>query len=293
MLGESKKVHSIVGGKNMNRYAVENLFGISGFNIAWYGIIIAFGMILGVVLASYRARKRGFSSDVVYDFALITLPVCIICARIYYVIFEWEQYATDPIKIFAIREGGLAIYGGVLGGILCAILFCKIKQFPFLQLADIAIPSLLLGQVIGRWGNFTNQEAFGNLVTNPKLQFFPYAVYIDRLSEWHQATFFYESAWNFILMIILLWLLTKVKKSGYSLSVYFIGYGLGRYMIEGLRQDSLYILPGIRVSQMLSLILILVGSILLIYIKKSDDQAPYTGTYLLTNEENSKRSEEQ
>lgn len=273
----------------MNRYAVENLFGIAGFNIAWYGIIIAVGMLLGVALASYRAKKRGFSSDVVFDFAMITLPICIICARAYYVVFEWEQYAANPMKIFAIREGGLAIYGGVLGGILCAVIFCKIKKFPFLQLADIAIPSLLVGQIIGRWGNFMNQEAFGNLVTDPKLQFFPYAVYIDRLSEWHQATFFYESLWNFILVLFLLWVLTRVKKAGYSLSIYFVGYGLGRYMIEGLRADSLYILPGIRVSQMLSLVLILIGILLFAYIKKNEQTKKYTGMYLLKNEESSKK----
>lgn len=116
-------------------------------------------MLLGVMLATYRAKKKGYQSDLIFDFILIALPIAIICARLYYVVFEWEDYVGNPIKIFAIREGGLAIYGGVIEGFLSAVVFCKINKFPILKLIDLAIPSLVLGQVIGRWGNFMNQEA--------------------------------------------------------------------------------------------------------------------------------------
>ena len=148
------------------------------------------------------------------------------------------------------------------------------------MLVDLAVPSLILGQAIGRWGNFINQEAFGNLITNPKLQFFPFAVYIDELGQWHQATFFYESTWNMILLTIVLILSHKRVKDGMLLSTYFIGYGLGRFLIEGLRTDSLYILPGIRVSQMLSLILIIVGILMIIFYKKLfPGSKEYVGKY--------------
>ena len=137
-----------------------------------------------------------------------------------------------------------------------------------MTLADLVIPSLILGQAVGRWGNFVNQEAFGNIITNPKLQFFPVAVYIEQLGQWHQATFFYESMWNLALLTVVLVLGHKQVKDGTLLSTYFIGYGLGRFLIEGLRTDSLYILPGIRVSQMLSIILVVVGIVLLVLVNK-------------------------
>jgi phosphatidylglycerol:prolipoprotein diacylglycerol transferase len=269
----------------MNRYAFENLFGIQGFNIAWYGIIIACGMVLGVLLAMYRAKQRGFKPDMILDFMLWAIPLAIVGARLYYVIFEWENYAGDLLKIFAINQGGLAIYGGVIGGIIAAIIFCKIKKFPFFTLIDLVVPSLILGQAIGRWGNFVNQEAFGNIITNPSLQFFPVAVYIEQLGEWHQATFFYESAWNIVLLCVVLLLSRKKVKDGTLLSTYFIGYGIGRFLVEGLRTDSLYILPGIRVSQILSLILVAVGIVMLVMIRKGILKAPsYEGKYLLKQE---------
>lgn len=265
----------------MNRYMVKNLFGIKGFHIAWYGVIIATGMLLGVLLASYRARKKGYKSDMIFDFALMAVPMALVCARAYYVIFEWKDYIQDPIRIFATREGGLAIYGGVIGGFLASIIFCKWRKIPFLMLIDLAVPSLVLGQAIGRWGNFMNQEAYGPVITNPKLQFFPYGVYIDAVKEWHQATFFYESMWNSILFIILLFIARKAKKDGTLLAVYFIGYGLGRFLIEGLRTDSLYLVANIRVSQLLSFVLIIVGIILLALLKNNKiNNSVYQGKYL-------------
>ena len=272
----------------MDRFAVINLFGIQELNIAWYGVIIASGLLLGISLASMRARRRGWASDLVLDFILLAVPLAIIVARAYYVAFEWEYFSAAPTKIIAINEGGLAIYGAVIGGFLAAFLFTKAAKFPFLKLLDLIIPSLILGQAIGRWGNFINQEAFGALITDPKLQFFPLAVYIQSLGEWHQATFFYESFCNSILLVIVLLLSRKGVKDGTLLATYFIGYGIARTVIEGLRTDSLYLFGTIRVSQVLSAALVVVGIVMLILIKKGVIHTkPYEGKYcVIPPEEN-------
>lgn len=270
----------------MNRLAITNLFGIQGLNIAWYGVIIACGLLLGIWLATYRAKKRGWSSDLVLDFILLAVPLAIIGARAYYVAFEWEYFSVAPVKIIAINEGGLAIYGAVIGGFLAAFLFSRAAKFPFLKLIDLVIPSLILGQAMGRWGNFINQEAFGALVTNPNLQFFPLAVYIQSLGEWHQATFFYESFCNTILLVITLLLGRKGVKDGTLLATYFIGYGTVRAIIEGLRTDSLYLFGTIRISQLLSALLVLVGITLLVLIKKDIIRTkPYDGKYCVIRPE--------
>lgn len=269
----------------MDRFIIHDLFGIEGFNIAWYGVIIGVGMILATTIAAWRATKKGYKSDLIIDFILFAIPIGIVCARLYYVVFEWEYYAQDMIKIFAIREGGLAIYGGVIGGIATAICFCKYHKFSLLKLLDFVMPSLVLGQAIGRWGNFANQEAFGNLILDPNLQFFPYGVYIERLEEWHQATFFYESMSNFILFILMMIVARKVKKDGWMLSMYFVGYGCIRFFIEGLRADSLYLMPGVRVSQLLSAILIGIGLGIAWGIHTGRLKSkPYYGNYLLNKE---------
>ena len=266
----------------IDRYLIKNLFGINGLNIAWYGVIIAFGVLLGVLIACREAKRQNLKSEIIFDFLFLALPIAIICARIYYVVFEWEQYSGNFTKMIAIWEGGLAIYGGVIGGIIAAIIFSKRNHFPFFRLVDMVVPSLILGQAIGRWGNFVNQEAFGNLVTNPNLQFFPYAVFIERLEEWHQATFFYESMWNLCVFAVLVYFRKRTKFNGQLLATYFIGYGLGRFWIEGLRSDSLYLVPGLRISQALSLVLIIFGIIIIVFhnklFKKTTD---YTGKYMI------------
>ena len=243
----------------MDRYLVENLFGIEGWNIAWYGVIIGCGMLLGCLLAVHRCKQTGIHPDNIYDFMIVAIPVCIVCARAYYVIFEWDQYKDNLWGIFAINKGGLAIYGGVIGGVITALIFCKVKKISFLSFADTLIPSLVLGQSIGRWGNFVNQEAYGNRITDPKLQFFPYGVFIENSGQWHQATFFYESFSNAILLIIMLLAYPRFKRKGYLLPMYMIGYGTIRFFVEGLRTDSLFLIPGLRVSQLLSLVLIVIG----------------------------------
>ena len=135
----------------MSKYLIENLFGIEGWSIAWYGVIIAVGMVLGVILAIYRARKQGLKDDLIFDFILLALPIAIICARGYYVIFEWDSYSGDILSIFKIWKGGL------LGGLITAILLCRYHRFPLFWFLDLIVPSLVLGQAIGRWGNFMNQ----------------------------------------------------------------------------------------------------------------------------------------
>lgn len=253
----------------MNRFVVENLFGVEGLNIAWYGVIIACGALLGGLIAAYRCKHTGFDKEHLLNFALIMAPVCIVCARAYYVIFEWDSYKNDIWSIFQINKGGLAIYGGVIGGVVVAFLYCKFAKHSFLTLADTAIPSLVLGQSIGRWGNFINQEAYGNQITNPNLQFFPYGVYIEDIGQLRQATFFYESASNLILFAAMLICYPHFKRKGYLLPFYMIGYGIIRFFVEGLRADSLYLFPGLRISQALSLVLVFAGIGVILWIRKS------------------------
>ena len=199
------------------------------------------------------------------------IPVCILCARAYYVLFEWEQYKDNLLSIFQINKGELTIYGGILGGVAVVLIYCKVKELSFCSLADTLIPSLVLGQAIGRWGNFVNQETYGNLITNLDLQFFPYDVYIEELGQWHQATFFYESALNTLLLIVMLISYPHFRKKGYLLPFYMIGYGVIRCFVEGLRTDSLNLMPGVRVSQVLSGCLILLGVLLVGIIRRRKD----------------------
>ena len=264
-------------------YLVQNLFGIPGLSIRWYAAIICLGLVAGLLVAYLMGRKRGYNFDMVLDLLLLALPICIVGARLYYVAFEWENYKNNPAEIFAIWHGGLAIYGAVIGGVIAAIVFCKWRKVPLGDVLDIGSLGLILGQAIGRWGNFANQEAFGNLITNPNLQFFPYGVYIDQLGEWHQATFFYESMWNFLVLAVLLWYFKRAKHKGNVFVAYLTLYGVGRFFIEGLRTDSLWMIPGvIRVSQLLSAILVLFGAVYLWYMHRRPvrDQQ-YYGIYSL------------
>lgn len=261
--------------------AIHNLFGIEGLNIAWYAIIVTSGIVAGILLGGFLAKKKGYTFEMLIDLMLLALPMAIVFARLYYVIFEWERYAGDFMKIIAIWEGGLAIYGGVIGALLAALIFSKWKKVPFGDILDIGAPGLILGQAIGRWGNFVNQEAFGNVITNPSMQWFPYGVYIERLGEWHQATFFYESAWNLIVLAVLLWYWKRAKHKGNVFVMYLVMYGIGRFFIEGLRTDSLWLVPGvIRVSQLLSAVLVIGGIIYLaVMYTKPAKIREYTGKY--------------
>jgi phosphatidylglycerol---prolipoprotein diacylglyceryl transferase len=261
-------------------------FNLLGLNISihWYGIIIAAGLLLAILLAMYHAKREGHNPDSMLDVALVIIPMAVICARIYYVLFNWNQYFASGQsfwKIFAIWEGGLAIYGGVIGGFLGILIYNKFinKKIGLYNLLDIAAPSLILGQAIGRWGNFFNQEAYGYAVIDPSWQWFPASVYIKSpmiydgsttqlLPEgWFMATFFYESMWNLLVFAFLFFYFKnyKKRKPGDIFWFYVLLYSIGRAVIEGMRTDSLYI-PGtqLRISQLLSIGLALVAAIMIL-----------------------------
>ena len=243
-----------------NYFIPPSGFYIGNFEIRFYGVIMAFAMLVGVLLACVLAKKKKLTSDDIFLLALIVLPCSIIGARLYYCVFYDYNYSFK--ELFNLRQGGLAIYGGVIGGFLGVIIFSLIKKNwkLFVTICDIAVPCLILGQAIGRWGNFFNQEAYGNLVTNSNMQWFPYAVFIESENAWYQATFFYESMWNLAGFALLLLVYYRTEMSGTTTGAYLIWYGVGRTIIEGLRSDSLFIgTSEIRVSQLLSVLLILGG----------------------------------
>lgn len=243
----------------------NRLFG----TVSIYGLLIAAAILVGVKLCALNEKRLNLPKDTAYDVALYCVPLALVGARLYYVAFQWELYKDNLLRILYVWEGGMAIYGGVIGGILGALLLAKVKHVPFFSLADMAAPSLLLGQAIGRWGNFFNGEAYGNPVTNAALQFFPYAVNVS--GAWYQATFFYESAWD-LAGFLLLWFTRKKWARGDGLALYFVIYGLGRVWIEGLRSDSL-MWGGIRVSQLLSAALVL-GAALFLIIRHRKKRTP-------------------
>jgi len=252
-------------------------FSIFGIEIKFYGLIMALSMLFGVLLACKLAKKKGVKSDDIFMLALIVLPLAVVGARLYYCFFYEYDYSFK--ELFNIRQGGLALYGGVIGGVVGIVIFALIKKnwkLIFI-LCDVIAPCLILGQALGRWGNFFNQEAYGNKITNSSLQWFPFGVFIESENAWFQATFFYESLWNLIGLCILLFVYKKSNLTGTTASVYLIWYGLGRMIIEGLRSDSLYIQgTHIRVSQALSAVLIVLGLVVLginiyRYIKKKKE----------------------
>ena len=228
------------------------VFSVGPLSIHLYGVLIATGLLLAVLYACLRCKTFGLKQDDLLDGVLWVTPFAILCARAYYVAFEWEnQYAADPISALYIWNGGLAIYGGVLGAILGVIVFSKFKKIKVAALLDLVSLGFLIGQCIGRWGNFFNREAFGS-ETDFFLRMGLYNAYTGR-TEFHHPTFLYESVWNFVGFWILHFLVKKRKYDGQIALGYVAWYGLGRAFIEGLRTDSLYI-PGtaLRVSQLLA-----------------------------------------
>lgn len=246
-----------------------NHIDIFGFRIAFYGIIIGIGMLLGIRLAATDARRRGLGEDAIYDFVGWGIVCGIIGARLYYVFFQWDAYRSEPLQILNLRAGGLAIYGGVIGGGLSLALWCRVKKKSFFDMADSLILGVVTGQILGRWGNFFNCEAFGRYteglfamrirraIVNP--------IMIDRSLLEHlitdngveyiqvHPTFFYESCWNLCLLAFLLWYRQRKRFAGEIFFFYLGGYGLGRMWIEGLRTDSLLVPgTGIAVSRLLA-----------------------------------------
>ena len=242
-------------------------FELFGRPVYWYGILIAVSVLVGIYLAMRYAKRLNYDPEMIVDFCLLAIPLGIIGARLYYVIFEWDVYKDNPLDIVKIWEGGLAIYGTVIGGLVAAFIFSHWRKMNFWDLVDIVSPSLILGQAIGRWGNFFNQEAYGRIVTDKAWQWFPYAVYIEARQEWHMATFFYESMWNLLVFLFLLNFRKRRKISGEVFLVYLFLYSCGRVVIEGLRTDSLYLGP-VRISQLLSAVLIVLSAVLFVIRRK-------------------------
>lgn len=235
-------------------------------SIPWYSVLILCGVIAALCLAIHEEKRHGLPQDTVIDLSFCAIPLGLVGARGYYVAFQWPLFADDLWSILRVWEGGLAIYGGVIGGLLGVLLFAwRRKLNPFL-LTDLIVPGLSLAQGIGRWGNYFNMEAYGREIVNPAWQFFPVGVQIAEGGgyTWHMATFFYESCWD-VLIFAALWFVIrrKSKASGTVTLWYLLLYGCGRCLIEGLRTDSL-MLGGLRVSQVLSLMLALFAAAMLL-----------------------------
>jgi len=230
----------------MRPYLLDPIaFELGPITVHWYGIILATGALVGLLLAIREGRRFGIPSDFFMDLMLIGAPTAIICARIYYVIFEWEKYRDNPVDVFKIWEGGIAIHGALIGMILAGVYLCRKRGYPFWRIVDIAAPSIIIGQMIGRWGNFMNQEAHGGPVDEEFLRntlhipgFIVDYMYIDGVH--YHPTFLYESIWN-LLGFVLLILLRRLAnpRAGELFFTYFIWYSFGRFFVEGLRTDSL------------------------------------------------------
>lgn len=243
-------------------------FTVFGKDIYWYGIIIATGFLLAVLYMLHRAKDFGVTQDDVLDMILWAVPIGVICARLYYCIFYWELYADDPISILYIWEGGLAIYGGIIGGAITLLVVAKRKKIPAPVLLDVAGMGVIIGQLMGRWGNFMNREAHG-AVTDTFLKMGLQDA--SGVVTYYHPTFLYESVWNLIGFIGLHFFSKKRKFDGEVFLAYVAWYGLGRVWIEGLRTDSLYLFnwtflgQPIRVSQALSLLLAVTAAVMLFY----------------------------
>ena len=246
---------------NINPIAIS----IFGINIYWYGIIIVSGILLGLYLAKKDDGLHGIKYSDVIDFVTIAVFVGILFARGYYVLFKLDYYISHPDEVIKIWNGGLAIYGGIIGGVLTCIFFCRKRKIKFLNMADYIVPFLALGQSIGRWGNFATPEAYGSLTES----FLKMRIYNETTLEFISVhpTFLYESLLDFIIFIILMKTRKNRKFEGQLVYLYFIIYGTGRAIIEGLRTDSL-MLCGFRVSQFLSLFLAILSSVMYIFAEK-------------------------
>lgn len=240
----------------------SEIFRIGSFAIRWYGVLIASAIVLGLQLSQKLAGYRRLKPEIISDLVIWLVIGAIPCARLYYVLFQWGYYSQNLDQVFAIWQGGIAIHGAILGGMLAAVIFSYIQKESFWQLADLVAPSLVLGQAIGRWGNFFNSEAFGDPTELPWKLFIPRGfrppAYLD--SAYFHPTFLYESLWNVMVLGILLTLFFRFPqaKRGTLFLVYAFTYSLGRLWIEGLRTDSLMLGP-LRIAQVVSLIGIGVG----------------------------------
>ena len=234
--------------------------------LPWYGVLICTGVIVALTLCMHEEKRRALQEDTIIDLAFWAIPLALVGARVYYAVFNWQAFADDPLAILRIWEGGIAIYGAIIGGLIGVLIFSKRRKMNPFTLTDIIVPGLSLAQGIGRWGNYFNMEAFGREITTPAWQFFPIGVQIPSSSgyTWHMATFFYESCWDIAVFLVLWFVIRKrAKKTGMTTLWYLLLYGIGRFFIEGLRTDSL-MSGSFRVSQLLSLLLVVTAGTLLI-----------------------------
>ncbi|WP_459168936.1 prolipoprotein diacylglyceryl transferase [Natronospora cellulosivora (SeqCode)] len=240
-------------------------FEIASFSIRWYGIIIGLAFLLSLFLVIKEAEKQEIEEDFILDLFILMLPLAIIGTRLYFVIFNWPFYRQNLSMIFAFRSGGLAIHGGIITGIIVLYYFCKKRRVSFFKITDLLAPYLALGQAIGRWGNFINQEAFGGVVSKEFISIFPEFIQRQMFigGNYYHPAFLYESIWNFFVFLLLISLRKKdfVQKGDIFL-LYIIGYSIGRLFIEGIRTDSLMLGP-FRVAQLVSITAILLGAIVL------------------------------
>ncbi|MCR3922766.1 MAG: prolipoprotein diacylglyceryl transferase [Firmicutes bacterium] len=234
-------------------------FRLFGIPVYWYGVMISLGMLLGTLVALHRSKQYQVDEDHVLGFLLIAVPVAIVGARLVFVLSNWETMAGDWLAMINLRQGGLAIHGGILGATVAGIVYTHAKKLNFWTLADICAPGLILGQAIGRWGNFFNQEAYG-VVTDV-----PWAILID--GAYRHPIFFYEFIWNLLVFVYLITVSKKEKAPGSIFLRYLVGYSIGRFFIEGLRADTLY-WGNLRLGQLVSLLLIVVGILLLMWRKR-------------------------
>ncbi len=280
---------------------------IGDFKIAYYGVCIALAMVAGYLVAEYQAKRTKQNPERYLDFAIWAVIISVICARVYYVIFDWDSFADSPLQVFNLRTGGLAIYGGVLGGITCAVVYSKRKNINMGLFCDTAVVGLLTGQIVGRWGNFFNREAFGSytngftrMLVNVKdvwarfdpstseealrAQYEGKTAALNKILEIRNntvlmdgetyisvhPTFFYESFLNLMLLITILVFTRKKKANGELFFMYVAGYGAIRFFVEGLRSDQLLLWgTGLAVSQLISIVMFVVGACMIVYLRKN------------------------
>ena len=271
---------------------VGKTISVFGFDIAYYGITIAIAMIVGISIALHEAKRTGQNQDTYLDLLMLTMLTSVVGARIYYVIFSWDNYKDNLGEILNIRNGGLAIYGGIIAGVITVFIYSKITKMKFLQIADTVCMGLVAGQIIGRWGNFFNREAFGEYTNNLLAMQLPVsAVRENEITSamWNHVvtiggveyiqvhpTFLYEGLWNFMVLLFLFWFRKRKKFEGELFFCYLAGYGAGRFWIESLRTDQLLLL-GIHVpaSQMLSAVLVIVSLSVIICKRRKNRECRY------------------
>ena len=268
----------------MNNFLWISGFNLFGLEIKFYGILMASAFVVGLLLAIRYCKQKGYDENLPYELLLVVFPSAIVGARINYVLFTLSERSWSFVEVLEIWHGGLMIYGGILFAVIALLIFCYFKKINVVDVFDMLAPILILGQAIGRWGNFFNQEAYGSLITNTNLQWFPFGVYIEsshftetarqqvieafgsvEQGAWFNATFFYESIWCLGGFFLLHYVFKKVKQRGLCTAIYLAYYGIERMFVEMIRTDSLY-LGSVKISVLISAIILALGVGILIYL---------------------------